>query len=133
MAFYLLCPSVPMYRNTPATQLGGSDSQPASWVREVLVLSALFLLAHGLAKQHFGTNSILWNPGSKQLPESVTGTCRLTQLLQAEEVQVILRLLLQDWCSMAAVTLSAPSSPTERVAVVGMLSPFLPAFGTTPP
>lgn len=28
MAFYLLCPSVPIYRNTPAPQLGGSDIQP---------------------------------------------------------------------------------------------------------
>lgn len=96
VAFYLLCPSTPMYRNTPAPQLGGSDSQPTSWVREVLVLSALFLLAHGPAKTALWDKFHSLEPGSKQLPESATSTCRLTQLLQAEEVQVILRLLLQD-------------------------------------
>lgn len=119
MAFYLLCPSVPIYRSTPAPELGGSDVQPTWWVREALVPSAPLPVTHARAKQHFGTNSILWDPGSKQFPESVTGTCGLTQLLQAEEVQVIFRLLLQDWRSMAAVTLWAPSSPTERVAVCG--------------
>lgn len=110
-----------------------ATSKPISWVREALVPSTPLSVAHARANQHFGTNSVLWDPGNEQLPESVTGTCGLTQLPQAEEVQVIFRLLLQDWCSMAAVTLLAPSSPTERVAVVGMLSPCLPALGTTQP
>lgn len=40
MALSLLCPSVPIYRNTPAPQLGGSDIQPGSGVTEALVPSA---------------------------------------------------------------------------------------------
>lgn len=68
MAFYLLCPSVPIFRSTPAPQLGDSNIQPPSWVREALVLSAPLPVAQARAKQRFGTNSVLCDPGSKQLP-----------------------------------------------------------------
>lgn len=62
-------------------------------------------------KAQFGTKYIYLDPGSKQLPKSVTATHRLPQLLQGEEVHLRSRLILRDRCSTGAVVLWAPGSP----------------------